>query len=73
MPTILVGRIAAGHARPDDSWSENSSSSSLRFRTHSGSEIDSLEMSAGYDSDISPRIGLDLEHGLDSLEDSTES
>ncbi|KAK0433289.1 hypothetical protein EV421DRAFT_1741735 [Armillaria borealis] len=73
VPTILVGRIAAGHARPDDSWSENSSTSSLRFRNHSGSETDSLEMSAGYEPDISPRIRLDLENGLDSLEDSSES
>ncbi|KAK0196241.1 hypothetical protein F5146DRAFT_320436 [Armillaria mellea] len=73
VPTILVGRIAAGHARPDDSWSENSSTSSLRFRNPSGSESDSLEMSAGYESDTSPRIRLDLENGLDSLQDDTES
>ncbi|PBK62439.1 hypothetical protein ARMSODRAFT_980711 [Armillaria solidipes] len=69
VPTILVGRIAAGHARPDDSWSENSSTSSLRFRNHSSSETDSFEMSAGYESDISPRLRLDLENGLDSLEE----
>ncbi|KAK0234228.1 hypothetical protein IW262DRAFT_140234 [Armillaria fumosa] len=29
-PTLLVGRVAAGHARPDDSW-EGSVMSSLRF------------------------------------------
>ncbi|SJL06623.1 uncharacterized protein ARMOST_09965 [Armillaria ostoyae] len=34
-PTLLVGRVAAGHARPDDSWQEDSTStvSSLNFGT----------------------------------------
>ncbi|PBK90435.1 hypothetical protein ARMGADRAFT_298566 [Armillaria gallica] len=27
VPTILVGRVAAGHARPDDSWTESTVSS----------------------------------------------
>ncbi|KAK0465972.1 uncharacterized protein EV420DRAFT_804413 [Desarmillaria tabescens] len=34
-PTLLVGRVAAGHARPDDSW-QGSIKSSLRFGTHPG-------------------------------------
>ncbi|SJL13991.1 uncharacterized protein ARMOST_17443 [Armillaria ostoyae] len=29
IPTILVGRVAAGHACPDDSWNENATTSSL--------------------------------------------
>ncbi|KAK0433290.1 hypothetical protein EV421DRAFT_2023606 [Armillaria borealis] len=41
VPTILVGRIAAGHARPDDSWDESTTSTSLRFRGHSSSQNDS--------------------------------
>ncbi|KAK0238397.1 hypothetical protein EDD85DRAFT_935786 [Armillaria nabsnona] len=32
-PTLLAGRVAAGHARPDDSW-EGSIISSLRFEAH---------------------------------------
>ncbi|KAK0224758.1 hypothetical protein EDD85DRAFT_1027854 [Armillaria nabsnona] len=34
-PTFLVGRVAAGHARPDESWQEGIISS-LRFATDSG-------------------------------------
>ncbi|PBK90779.1 hypothetical protein ARMGADRAFT_1064423 [Armillaria gallica] len=36
-PTILVGRVAAGHARPDDSWQGSVISGPLRFGAHSGS------------------------------------
>ncbi|PBK59054.1 hypothetical protein ARMSODRAFT_983340 [Armillaria solidipes] len=32
-PTLLAGRVAAGHARPDDSWQGNIISS-LRFEAH---------------------------------------
>ncbi len=34
-PTLLVGRVAAGYARPDDSWQDSSTStvSSLNFGT----------------------------------------
>ncbi|KAG7451843.1 uncharacterized protein BT62DRAFT_926024 [Guyanagaster necrorhizus] len=32
-PTILVGRVAAGHARPDDSWQGSAVLGSLRFGT----------------------------------------
>ncbi|PBL04438.1 hypothetical protein ARMGADRAFT_1004994 [Armillaria gallica] len=34
-PTLLVGRVAAGHARPDDSW-QGSFMSSLHFGTRLG-------------------------------------
>ncbi|KAK0466131.1 uncharacterized protein EV420DRAFT_811202 [Desarmillaria tabescens] len=45
-PTLLVGRIAAGHARPDDSWQGSMISGSLHFRTRSGgqnSQQDSMD------------------------------
>ncbi|PBK63785.1 hypothetical protein ARMSODRAFT_1023690 [Armillaria solidipes] len=35
-PTILVGRVAAGHARPDSSWQGSVISGPLRFEVHSG-------------------------------------
>ncbi len=69
MPTILVGRVAAGHARPDDSWSDNTTASSIRFRNHSSLQNDS-QMSAERGRDTSfPNIQPDLEEGL---EDGTE-
>ncbi len=68
-PTILVGRVAAGHARPDDSWSENISTSSLRFRSNSSSYDDS-EISVGSGWDTSSRARPDLEEGS---EDNTQS
>ncbi|PBK76389.1 hypothetical protein ARMSODRAFT_1078534 [Armillaria solidipes] len=34
-PTLLIGRIAAGHARPDDSWQGSMVSGSLHFRSRS--------------------------------------
>ncbi|PBK90511.1 hypothetical protein ARMGADRAFT_1082759 [Armillaria gallica] len=33
VPTILVGRIATGHARLDDSWSKSTATSLLQFRS----------------------------------------
>ncbi|PBK62492.1 hypothetical protein ARMSODRAFT_1024902 [Armillaria solidipes] len=40
VPTILVGRVAAGHARPDDSWT-GSTVSSLQFTAHPIDQDDS--------------------------------
>ncbi|KAK0221144.1 hypothetical protein EDD85DRAFT_796541 [Armillaria nabsnona] len=80
MPTILVGRVAAGHARPDDSWSEHTTASSIQFRNHSSSQNDTLQFRshsssqsvslAGSESGRSTRITPDLENALDTLEDS---
>ncbi|PBK90425.1 hypothetical protein ARMGADRAFT_1166857 [Armillaria gallica] len=67
MPTILVGRVAAGHARPDDSWN-GTTVSSLRFRNNSISQNES-QMSVRSRRDTSSRARSDLEGGL---EDSTE-
>ncbi|KAK0209502.1 hypothetical protein IW262DRAFT_1417145 [Armillaria fumosa] len=46
VPTILVGRVAAGHARPDDSWT-GSTVSSLQFRSRTSAQDDS-DRSAGW-------------------------
>ncbi|KAK0467477.1 hypothetical protein IW261DRAFT_1426574 [Armillaria novae-zelandiae] len=68
-PTIMVGRVAAGHARLDDSWSGNAMASSIRFQTHSSSRHESrMSAEAGQDT-LSPHIRPDLEMGL---EDSAE-
>ncbi|KAK0221105.1 hypothetical protein EDD85DRAFT_796508 [Armillaria nabsnona] len=61
MPTILFGRVAAGHARPDDSWSENITTSSLQFRSQQSVSL------AGSESGRSMRITPDLENVLDTL------
>ncbi|PBK90525.1 hypothetical protein ARMGADRAFT_1082783 [Armillaria gallica] len=64
VPTILVGRVAAGHARPEDSWSGSTTVSSLRFRGHSSSQNDS-QVGARSERDTSSRARPDLEEGLE--------
>ncbi|SJL13968.1 uncharacterized protein ARMOST_17420 [Armillaria ostoyae] len=71
MPTILVGRVAAGHARPDDSWSESSTTLSLRFRNQSSSQNDS-QGSVGSRQDTFSPVRPDIEEGLEDSEDSTD-
>ncbi|KAK0433260.1 hypothetical protein EV421DRAFT_1441328 [Armillaria borealis] len=66
IPTVLVGRVAAGHARPDDSWSESTMRSSLRFGNHSSSHNDT-EMSVGSGWDTSSAVRPDLEEGLEDI------
>ncbi|KAK0435118.1 uncharacterized protein EV420DRAFT_1488195 [Desarmillaria tabescens] len=66
VPTILFGRITAGHTRLDDSWSEESIVSSLQFGDQSIDQ-DSSEMSA--ESGSSFHLRLDLEEGLESDDD----
>ncbi|KAK0468889.1 hypothetical protein IW261DRAFT_1573349 [Armillaria novae-zelandiae] len=69
MPTILVGRVAAGHARPDDSWNDSTRPRSiLRFGHQSVSHNDT-EMSVGSGQEETLIAELDLEEGL---KDSTE-
>ncbi|KAK0446990.1 uncharacterized protein EV420DRAFT_885352 [Desarmillaria tabescens] len=65
MPTVVVGRVAAGHARPDDSWSEGSTASSLRFGNRAITQDGSQRST---ESDISMR---DLEEGLAIAADGT--
>ncbi|KAK0221173.1 hypothetical protein EDD85DRAFT_263234 [Armillaria nabsnona] len=67
MPTILVGRVAAGHARPDDSWNESTARSSLRFGNHSGSHVDTQTVSDGSQWDTSSPLIPDLEEGLEDI------
>ncbi|KAK0479423.1 hypothetical protein EDD18DRAFT_1440791 [Armillaria luteobubalina] len=66
MPTLLIGRVAAGHARPDDSWSDSTPGSSIRFGNHSTSQNDT-EMSVGSGRDTSPIERPDLEKGLEVI------
>ncbi|KAK0471026.1 hypothetical protein IW261DRAFT_1671886 [Armillaria novae-zelandiae] len=51
-PTLIVGRVAAGHARSADSWQGSVISHPLRFRSHVGgqsspSNLDDLEAQRG--------------------------
>ncbi|KAK0481116.1 hypothetical protein EDD18DRAFT_1436428 [Armillaria luteobubalina] len=64
MPTILVGRIAAGHTRPDECWSDSRGTlSSLEFVNHSISQDSSTgRISEG---ELSLRRMSDLEEGLE--------
>ncbi len=56
-PTLLVGHVAAGHARPDDSWQESASIvSSLNFGTGTVST---------QDEDVSQSAELDEMDNLD--------
>ncbi|PBK90555.1 hypothetical protein ARMGADRAFT_1064564 [Armillaria gallica] len=64
VPTIIIGRIAAGRARPDDFWSGNTTVSSLQFRNHSSSQNDS-QVSGGSEWDTLSRARPDLEEGLE--------
>ncbi|KAG7439652.1 uncharacterized protein BT62DRAFT_1013613 [Guyanagaster necrorhizus] len=63
IPTILFGRIAAGHPSPDDSWREGSTVSSLRFGDHS---IDPGRTQTDAESNSSFRLRLDLEESVES-------
>ncbi|KAK0488214.1 hypothetical protein EDD18DRAFT_645706 [Armillaria luteobubalina] len=64
MPTMLVGRVAAGHARPDDSWSEGTPRSSIRFGNYSASQNDT-EMSVGSGRVTSSTERTDPDEGLE--------
>ncbi|KAK0468873.1 hypothetical protein IW261DRAFT_1597938 [Armillaria novae-zelandiae] len=66
MPTMLVGRVAAGHARPDDSWNESTPRSSIRFGNHSISQNDTL-ISVGSGWAASSTERPDLEEGLEGI------
>ncbi|KAK0481145.1 hypothetical protein EDD18DRAFT_1336930 [Armillaria luteobubalina] len=66
IPTMLVGRVAAGHARPDDSWSASTPGSSIRFGNHSTSHSDT-EMGVGSGRDTSSNERPDLEEGPEDI------
>ncbi|KAK0471622.1 hypothetical protein IW261DRAFT_1612028 [Armillaria novae-zelandiae] len=62
VPTMQVGRVASGCARPDDYWSGSSVSESLRFTTSSAGEQSQDGMD--FDGIMSVRSRSDLEDGL---------
>ncbi|KAK0488485.1 hypothetical protein IW261DRAFT_352796 [Armillaria novae-zelandiae] len=62
-PTLLVGRVAAGHARPDDSW-EGGIVSSLHF--------EDLEADAGACSQANCMVDNDLEVQSNQVDESEE-
>ncbi|KAK0466520.1 hypothetical protein IW261DRAFT_1683756 [Armillaria novae-zelandiae] len=64
-PTVLVGRVAAGHARSDDSWSGSSATASLRFGGPSSSQ-NNHELSFVSGQASSSRVRPDLEEGSES-------
>ncbi|PBK94951.1 hypothetical protein ARMGADRAFT_72417 [Armillaria gallica] len=53
-PTLLAGRVAAGHARPNDSWQGSMISQSLRFGTgsQSSNQGSSQEDGVGFHHDL---------------------
>ncbi|PBK93702.1 hypothetical protein ARMGADRAFT_1165134 [Armillaria gallica] len=68
-PTFLAGRVAAGHAHPDDSWDEGVISS-LRFgQGHSRDDTESL------DDDLESQVdrGDQLEHSLTDSKENQEN
>ncbi|KAK0501039.1 hypothetical protein EDD18DRAFT_1102001 [Armillaria luteobubalina] len=50
-PTLVVGHVAAGRARPDDSW-QGSIASSLHFGTHPGSENSQQDSMTTWNEDL---------------------
>ncbi|KAK0224089.1 hypothetical protein IW262DRAFT_873040 [Armillaria fumosa] len=61
-PTILVGRVAAGHARPDESWQGSVISGSLCFEVHSGSRSFQPNSMVSHDLEA-PDQKIDNEYG----------
>ncbi|KAK0222598.1 hypothetical protein EDD85DRAFT_960226 [Armillaria nabsnona] len=51
-PTLLIGRVAAGHSRPDDSWKGSVISGSLRFGTRSGAQPFQSQLDSGMSDDL---------------------
>ncbi|PBK60838.1 hypothetical protein ARMSODRAFT_1090023 [Armillaria solidipes] len=72
-PTLLVGRVAAGHARPDDSWQGSVISGSIHFGTHSrgqNSQQDSM-MSSNFEAQAAEQ-NIDDEYGHPTMMDFQE-
>ncbi|KAK0481136.1 hypothetical protein EDD18DRAFT_1113130 [Armillaria luteobubalina] len=66
IPTMQVGRVAAGHARPDDCWSESRPGSSIRFENHSTLQNDT-RFSVESVRDTSSTERPNLEQGLEDV------
>ncbi|SJL13658.1 uncharacterized protein ARMOST_17105 [Armillaria ostoyae] len=59
-PTLLVGRVAAGHARPDDSW-QGSIVSSLHFGTLPGGQNSQQSTMTTWNEDLEAQREIDDE------------
>ncbi|KAK0465990.1 uncharacterized protein EV420DRAFT_1636563 [Desarmillaria tabescens] len=75
-PTLLLGRVAAGHARPDDSWQGSVMTSPLRFgqdKTGKSSEDDSMMAYRGFEDDLEaqPDTYREAEHNCTDLQEDT--
>ncbi|SJL15666.1 uncharacterized protein ARMOST_19170 [Armillaria ostoyae] len=67
VPTILVGRVAAGHTRPDDDWSDSRSAvSSLEFEDRPTSQDSTTQMNGEDGSSLRATV-LDMEEGLEEI------
>ncbi|PBL00313.1 hypothetical protein ARMGADRAFT_1159664 [Armillaria gallica] len=67
VPTILVGRVAAGHTRPDDDWSDSRSVvSSLEFENRPASQDSTTQLNAEDNSSLCATV-LDMEEGLEEI------
>ncbi|PBK60746.1 hypothetical protein ARMSODRAFT_1026327 [Armillaria solidipes] len=65
-PTLTIGRVAAGHARPNDSWTA-SAASSLRFGASShGQSQDSMDKEAVEDESVERKNVIDGEVIIDT-------
>ncbi|KAK0192512.1 hypothetical protein F5146DRAFT_1040294 [Armillaria mellea] len=58
-PTLLVGRVAAGHARPNDSWQGSLISQSLRF----GTDLQSSNQGSSQEDNLQ---GVGFHHDLEA-------
>ncbi len=50
--TLLIGHVAAGHSRPDDSWKGSVISGSLHFSTCSGAQPFQNQLDSGMSDDL---------------------
>ncbi|PBK93508.1 hypothetical protein ARMGADRAFT_1030127 [Armillaria gallica] len=51
-PTLLVGRVAAGHSHPDDSWKGSVISGSIHFGTCSGGQLPLSQLDSAMSNDL---------------------
>lgn len=65
-PTLLVGRVASGHSRPDDTW-KGSALSSLHFGTRNHAQTQATDQ---YSDEHSTAFGFEDHTPDSSLEES---
>ncbi|KAK0209176.1 hypothetical protein DFS33DRAFT_1308088 [Desarmillaria ectypa] len=70
-PTLLVGRVAAGHARADDSWKGSVITSSLRFgQDKTGNST--KEYSMAVDDDVEAQLRRESDSRVDEQEECSD-